>query len=127
MKKLLRPVLTVLFLAMLAVPLVMRRLRAPEETGGADPLARYGFRLTESAGAAGLQHVHEAPTLDPKLAHIMPQVSSMGAAVSVVDFDRDGHADLYVTTAARARRTGSSAAGGTGPSRRSPSGWAWPT
>ena len=41
--------------------------------------------------------MHEAPTLDPKLAHIMPQVASMGAAVSVVDFDRDGLPDLYVT------------------------------
>ncbi len=27
----------------------------------------------------------------------MPQVASMGAAVSVVDFDRDGWADIYVT------------------------------
>ena len=41
--------------------------------------------------------MHEGPTLDPKLAHIMPQVASMGAAVSVVDFDRDGLPDLYVT------------------------------
>ena len=41
--------------------------------------------------------MHDAPTLDAKLAHIMPQVASMGAAVSVVDVDRDGLADLYVT------------------------------
>jgi enediyne biosynthesis protein E4 len=41
--------------------------------------------------------VHSAPMLDPKLAHIMPQVASMGAAVSVVDSDRDGLPDLYVT------------------------------
>src|SRR5687767_2245683 len=27
----------------------------------------------------------------------MPQVASMGAAVSVADVDADGHADLYVT------------------------------
>ena len=27
----------------------------------------------------------------------MPQVASMGAAVSIVDADRDGHADVYVT------------------------------
>ncbi|HET9316618.1 MAG TPA: CRTAC1 family protein [Vicinamibacteria bacterium] len=98
MRKLLRPILTVLFVAMLATPLVMRRLRSPQASSGSDPLASYGFRLTESARAAGLDHVHEAPTLDGRLAHIMPQVSSMGAAVSVVDFDRDGHADLYVTS-----------------------------
>ena len=60
-------------------------------------LAQYGFRLTESAKSAGLDFVHDAPTLDPKLAHIMPQVASMGAAVAVVDVDRDGLPDLYVT------------------------------
>jgi hypothetical protein len=51
----------------------------------------------ESSKPAGLHFVHEAPTLDPKLAHIMPQVASMGAAVAVVDFDADGQSDLYVT------------------------------
>jgi hypothetical protein len=93
-----RPVLAVLLLAMLATPLVMRRLReGPSPAAGGDSLARYGFRLTESAKAAGVDFVHQAPTLDPKLAHIMPQVTSMGAAVSVADFDRDGHSDFYVT------------------------------
>jgi enediyne biosynthesis protein E4 len=38
--------------------------------------------------------------LDAKLAHIMPEVASMGASVSVVDFDRDGWPDLYVTNSA---------------------------
>ncbi len=66
-------------------------------SGNVDALAQYGFRLTESARTAGLEFVHEAPTLDAKLAHIMPQVASMGAAVSIVDFDRDGLPDLYVT------------------------------
>ena len=61
------------------------------------PKARYGFALTESAKAAGLDFTHEGPTLDPKLAHIMPQVASMGAAVAVADFDRDGWQDFYVT------------------------------
>jgi len=93
-----RPVLAVLLLAMLVTPLVMRRLReGPAPAAGGDPLERYGFRLTESAKAAGVDFVHQAPTLDPKLAHIMPQVTSMGAAVSVADFDRDGHADFYLT------------------------------
>src|SRR5262249_10550450 len=60
-------------------------------------LARYGFNLTESAKAAGVDFKHTAPRLDPKLNHIMEQVASMGAAVSVVDFDRDGFEDIYVT------------------------------
>jgi hypothetical protein len=67
---------------------------------GVDPstvLARYGFRFQESAKAAGINFVHSSATLDPKLQHIMPQVASMGAAVSIVDFDRDGLLDIYVT------------------------------
>ena len=82
-------------------PFLIRRFGRPAGAGrvrrDANPLTQYGFRLTESAKAAGLDFVHQAPTLDPKLAHIMPQVASMGAAVSVVDFDRDGWPDLYVT------------------------------
>ena len=78
----------------------MRRFghRAPAAAAATgDALARYGFRLTESAKAAGHRLRPRGPTLDAKLAHIMPQVASMGAAVSVVDFDRDGRQDLYVT------------------------------
>ena len=59
-------------------------------------VARYGFRFQESAQAAGIDFTHTAATFDPKLQHIMPQVSSMGAAVSIVDFDRDGWPDIYV-------------------------------
>jgi hypothetical protein len=51
----------------------------------------------EGAEAAGVHFVHQAPRLDAKLEHIMPQVTAMGAAVSVVDFDRDGRPDFYAT------------------------------
>lgn len=59
--------------------------------------SRHGFLLTEVSKQAGIDFRHEAPKFDPKLDHIMPQVASMGAAVSVSDFDRDGWQDLYVT------------------------------
>jgi hypothetical protein len=59
--------------------------------------ARYGFHFQEVAKAAGIAFTHQAPTLDPQLQHIMAEVASMGAAVSVVDFDRDGLLDIYVT------------------------------
>lgn len=100
MRRYSKPILAVLFVALLATPAIMRRLgpRAVVADGGTDPRERYGFRLVESASAAGLAFTHEPPTLDPKLAHIMPLVASMGAAVSVTDVDRDGHPDLYVTT-----------------------------
>jgi hypothetical protein len=61
-------------------------------------MARYGFYLEEVSHDCGIDFVHEAPTLDPKLDHIMPQIASMGAAVSIVDFDRDGWPDIYVIT-----------------------------
>ena len=47
--------------------------------------------------SAGIDFVHTAPTFDSKLSHIMPQIASMGAAVAVADFDRDGWQDFYVT------------------------------
>jgi hypothetical protein len=64
--------------------------------GGAD--TRFGFRLEESAKALGVDFTHQGPTFDARLAHIMPQVASMGAAVAVADFDRDGWQDFYVTS-----------------------------
>jgi hypothetical protein len=67
------------------------------EVGGAPADARFGFRLDESAKALGVDFVHQAPTFDARLAHIMPQVAAMGAAVAVADFDRDGWQDFYVT------------------------------
>jgi hypothetical protein len=95
-----KPVLALVFLALLATPYLMRKYgprAAAVARAGVDVREQYGFRLVESARSAGLTFVHEAPTLDHKLAHIMPQVASMGAAVSVTDIDRDGHADVYVT------------------------------
>src|SRR6187402_2233222 len=61
------------------------------------PDLRFGFQLAESAKRRGVTFVHEGPTFDAKLDHIMPQVASMGAAVAVADFDRDGWQDFYVT------------------------------
>ncbi|HEY0760040.1 MAG TPA: CRTAC1 family protein [Acidisarcina sp.] len=63
-------------------------------------LSRHGFYLQEVAHASGIDFRHQAPTLDRQLAGIMPQVASMGASVSIVDFDRDGWPDIYVTNSA---------------------------
>jgi hypothetical protein len=96
--------LTILFVALLASPYLFRQqLRARDSASDSDPsavMARYGFHLVEISKKAGIDFVHRAPVLDPKLEHIMPQVASMGAAVSVVDFDRDGWPDIYVTNSA---------------------------
>lgn len=63
-----------------------------------ESLRRYGFQLTESAQACGIDFKHQSPTLDSRLDHIMPLVNPMGAAVAVVDFNADGWLDLYVVT-----------------------------
>jgi hypothetical protein len=107
-----RLILGVVLLLLLATPLLIRRYRAamvyaPAATGAvaaADAQARYGFAFTESATAAGIDFVHEGPTLDARLAHIMPQVASMGAAVSIADVDADGHADFYVSNSKEGSR-----------------------
>jgi enediyne biosynthesis protein E4 len=99
MRRYVRAALAVLFVAMLATPAMIRRFgtRADPVPAASDPALRYGFRLTEASKQAGIHFVHEAPTLDRKLGHIMPQVASMGAAAAIVDIDADGHSDLYVT------------------------------
>jgi len=104
-----RLVLTVVFIGMLATPWMIRHLSHAQ----ARPLspqvdcqaaeARYGFCFQEVARQAGINFVHEAPVLDHQLDRIMPEVASMGASVSIVDFDRDGWPDIYVTNS----RTGS--------------------
>ena len=79
----------------------------PESTSPRDEsqnLSRYGFHLVEAAHDAGIDFRHEAPTLDSRLTHIMPLVNPMGAAVSLVDFNVDGHLDMYVVTSSAGGR-----------------------
>ena len=97
-----RIIVAILFAAMLATPLVIKRVSAQREAAQAkldesQALARYGFHLQEVSQQAGVHFTHQAPTLDAKLDGIMPEVASMGASVSIVDFDRDGWPDIYVT------------------------------
>ncbi len=97
-----RILLSIFFVALLATPMVVRRVSAARASARVRldanaALARHGFYLQEVSRAAGIDFVHQAPTLDPKLDGIMPQVASMGASVSIVDFDRDGWPDIYVT------------------------------
>ena len=91
---------TVLLVTSLVAVWVLNRTTAgsvAEEGPPADAVERYGFRFEQAANRLGVNFVHEAPTFDSQLTHIMPQVASMGAAVSVADFDRDGWQDFYVT------------------------------
>src|ERR1700685_2324035 len=100
-----RIVLSFFFIALLATPFAMKRILAGRnadrsKVDAKTALARHGFYLEEVSHATGINFVHQAPTLDAKLNPIMPEVASMGASVSIVDFDRDGWPDIYVTNSA---------------------------
>ena len=107
-QRILRLVWTVLFLAALASVPVLNRSYANNisepASASSGSLARYGFRLDEVSKRIGVDAVHQAPTFDRQLEHIMPQVAAMGAAVAVADFDRDGWQDFYVTNSAEGSR-----------------------
>jgi enediyne biosynthesis protein E4 len=100
-----RILLTIFFIGLLLTPLAIRRYTEPRVSDVVAAnmeaaIARHGFYLSEVSHAAGINFIHQAPALDPKLEPIMPEVASMGASVSIVDFDRDGWPDIYVTNSA---------------------------
>jgi hypothetical protein len=100
-----RIILGLFFIALLATPYAMKRIFAGRNADRSrvdakTAIARHGFYLEEVSHAAGINFVHRSPKLDPKLDPIMPEVASMGASVSIVDFDRDGWPDIYVTNSA---------------------------
>jgi hypothetical protein len=104
-RRLISALAAVVFLALLAAPLVIRHLASASDAGnvalsGSVALERYGFVFEEVSRPAGIRFRHEPPELDAKLEPIMPLVAAYGAAVSVVDVDRDGWQDLYATTSA---------------------------
>jgi len=104
-----RILLSIFFIALLLTPIVIRRVSAGRAAARVKldanaALVRHGFYLQEVSRAAGIDFVHQAPILDSKLEGIMPQVASMGASVSIVDFDRDGWPDIYVTNSKEGSR-----------------------
>lgn len=100
--RLLRIALYIFFAVLLATPVLLKRFATHQEsldttTYSPEVMQRWGFSFQEVARAAGIAFTHQAPRLDARLEHIMPEVASMGAAVSITDFDRDGWQDIYVT------------------------------
>ena len=91
-KALLARILVSLFFVGLLMTPAIRRWRFSSRTASSNSrldrqaaLARHGFYLEDVTHDAGIDFVHQAPTLDPKLAQIMPEVASMGASASIVD------------------------------------------
>src|SRR3989441_1306145 len=90
-----RLALTTVFLGAVFLVIALNRGR-PEERGGAGA-APPGFAFREVAHQVGIDFVHHAPTLDPRIDNIAPLVASLGASVSVSDVNNDGLPDLYFT------------------------------
>src|SRR5690554_1412178 len=89
-----------IFLMLLSVPFVMRAYNSwdsgvPENRE--EIISRYGFYLDDVTLEAGVDFTHKRPLVDEKLHHILPQISSVGASVSVVDYNNDGLQDFYLT------------------------------
>ncbi|HEY0074143.1 MAG TPA: CRTAC1 family protein [Abditibacteriaceae bacterium] len=107
MKQKTQPLVVIFFLALLVTAYGLNKsntvhaVNVPfDDKAHQKALARYGFAFEEVAQQVGVKFQHQAPVLDEKLAHIMPQIASMGAGVAVCDFDRDGWNDFYVTNSA---------------------------
>lgn len=96
-----RILVIVFFIGLFAVPTILKQV----DNFGIDDnfenreevIERYGFVLEEASESMGVNFVHQRPTLDSKLDHISPQIASIGASVSVVDFNNDGLQDFYLT------------------------------
>ncbi len=94
------------FIGLLATPAALDKLdqwqqEGSNKEGQEQALDRYGFYMKDVASEVGIDFKHNAPQLDPRLNHIMPQVASVGASVSVSDFNNDGFHDLYLTNSAK--------------------------
>jgi enediyne biosynthesis protein E4 len=99
---LLRILITVIFTGLLAIPVILTGLsRSSEDDLFSMPadsaIESFGFYFSEVSRQSGIDFVHHSPMLDPRIDPILPQIASMGASVSVCDFDNDGWNDLYVT------------------------------
>jgi hypothetical protein len=70
---------------------------APGDSSSID----HHVRFQEVAAQIGAANRHVAPTLAEDFDHLMPWMTSVGAAVAAGDFDGDGAVDLYVVNGGR--------------------------
>jgi len=94
--------LVLIFVGLLGLPLYLEHLsQKPDEalpdSSMESALKLFDFYLEESSVQSGISFIHQSPILDPEFTPILPEIASMGASVSVCDFDRDGWNDLYLT------------------------------
>lgn len=94
-------VVVLIFLSLVSIPFGMKKyeeyVNSEKLVDRSEIIERYGFFLDDITDDLGIDFVHRRPVVDEKLNHIAPQIASMGASVSVVDFNADGHQDFYLT------------------------------
>lgn len=94
-------VVVLIFLILVSIPFGMKKydeyVNSEKFENRSEIIERYGFFLDDVTDDLGIDFVHRRPIVDEKLNHILPQIASMGASVSVVDFNEDGLLDFYVT------------------------------
>src|ERR1051325_2689682 len=94
-----KAIVTLGFVAAIAAVVVLNAGAAGARSAGVETI-----RLREAARATGIDFVHHAATLDPKLDRIAAHVAALGACVSVSDVDNDGWPDLYFTSSRLGRK-----------------------
>ena len=98
----LRIIISFVFVTLLIIPVYLSHVASPseEKTGNESldsALKKFGFYFEEVSARSGVDFKHHSPKLDPLIDPILPEIASTGASVSVVDFDKDGWNDFYVT------------------------------
>ena len=102
-KKLARTVAIVLFIGLLIITLFASHIGIFNSHNSIDvaqketALKKYGFYLEPVNKEADINFKHTCPDVDPKLNNIKMQIASMGASVSICDYDNDGWNDIYFT------------------------------
>lgn len=95
-------IVTVLFVLMLFVPFGIEKVNQWTDvelsSNREDVLNRYGFFLNDATEQVGLDFKHQRATVDDELNHILPQISSVGASVTISDVNKDGFSDIYLTS-----------------------------
>ena len=95
---------SLLFIVVLVIPIVKQRAAesVPEKKNISEArsysMEMFGFFLNQVNDDLAADFVHKAPQLDSRLEHIMPTIASIGASVSIVDFNHDGWNDIYLTS-----------------------------
>lgn len=96
-----KSVVYLIFLILISIPFGMKKydeyMNSERFESRQEIIDRYGFFLEDVTDDLGIDFVHRRPVVDEKLHHIMPQIASMGASVSVADFNNDGYQDFYLT------------------------------